>query len=215
MGKFVSINSTAILVKTSSEGIVLFVFSSFNSSNTPNIFLFSKGLNIDLKFTFVPEYRFDAFDMVTPDFLESLGVKGIVLDVDNTLEPYENPKPTERVLAWFSALRERGIKAAIVSNNNKARIALFNEELGLPAYSKAGKPSKKYILLAMAEIGTTAEETIFMGDQVFTDVWAAHNAGIRAILVPPIKDKRDILTRFKRLLEKPILKKYERMHKDK
>ena len=65
----------------------------------------------------------------------------------------------------------------------------------------------------MESMGTTKENTALMGDQVFTDVWAAKNAGIKAILVPPIRDKRDIFTRFKRLLEKPILKKYEKKKK--
>ena len=164
---------------------------------------------------FVPEYRFDTFDCASADFLQSIGVKGIILDVDNTLEPYENPVPTQKVVDWFKSLFECGIKAAIVSNNSSDRIDLFNKELGLVAYSKAGKPKKKYIVRAMADIGTAPEETIFMGDQVFTDVWAAHNAGIRAILVPPIKDKRDLLTRFKRLLEKPVLRKYERKNREK
>ena len=76
--------------------------------------------------------------------------------------------------------------------------------------TRNGKPGKKNILRAMSDIGVSKEEAIFMGDQVFTDVWAAHNSGIRAILVPPIKDKRDLLTRFKRLLEVPILKKYRK-----
>ena len=62
----------------------------------------------------------------------------------------------------------------------------------------------------MSDMGTSPEETILMGDQVFTDVWAARNAGLRAILVPPIKDKTDVLTRTKRLLEKPIMKKYKK-----
>jgi hypothetical protein len=65
-------------------------------------------------------------------------------------------------------------------------------------------------LKAMADIGTAKENTIFIGDQILTDVWAAHNAGIRAILVPPINDRKDPLTKFKRVLEKPILKKYEK-----
>ena len=90
------------------------------------------------------------------------------------------------------------------------RINLFNAELGLPAYYKAKKPFKKNVLNAMRDMGTTKANTILMGDQVFTDVWAAHNTGIRAILVPPIKDKTDALTRFKRVLEKPILKKYSK-----
>lgn len=165
-----------------------------------------------MKFTFMPDFKFDKFWQADANFLLSIGVKGIVLDVDNTLEPYENPLPTERVLAWFDELRCNGIKAAIVSNNDAPRINKFNEPLSLPAYSKAGKPSKKYVLLALSEMGVSPREAILMGDQIFTDVWAAHNAGIRAILVPPIKDKRDILTRFKRLLEKPILKKYDKLN---
>ena len=166
-----------------------------------------------MKFTFVPEYRFESFDMATADFLVGIGVKGILLDIDNTLEPYEHPHPGEHVLRWFGELEAHGIKAAIVSNNGKERVELFNKDLKLPAYYKAKKPFKKNLISAMADIGTTKEETILMGDQVFTDVWAAHNAGIRAILVPPINDKRDIFTRFKRLLEKPILKKYEKRNK--
>ena len=167
-----------------------------------------------MKFTFVPEYYFDTFDKASAEFLLSIGVKGIVLDVDNTLEPYENPTPGDHVVAWLESLRENGISAAIVSNNGGERINLFNKDLGLPAYYKAKKPFKKNVLNAMADMGTDKSNTILMGDQVFTDVWAAHNAKIRAILVPPIKDKRDIFTRFKRLLERPVLKKYERNKKN-
>ena len=161
-----------------------------------------------MKFSFAPDYYFNRFDEVSPEFLIQHGIKGILLDVDNTLEPYENPKPTEKVVKWFASLRENGISAALVSNNDQARIDEFNKELGLVAYSKVSKPSKKYLAKAMRDLGTTRENTIMMGDQVFTDVWAAHNAGIPGILVPPIRDKRNLLTRFKRLLEKPILHRY-------
>lgn len=164
-------------------------------------------------FTLVPDYYFDTFEKASAEFLLSIGVKGILLDVDNTLEPYENPLPTERVLLWFESLKSAGISAAIVSNNGKERIELFNESLGLTAYYKAQKPSKKKLLMAMADIGTKPEETVFMGDQIFTDVWAARNAKIRAILVPPIKDKTDFFTKFKRCLEKTILRKYKRKHR--
>lgn len=163
-------------------------------------------------FTFVPEYYFKAFNEASAEFLLGIGVKGIVLDVDNTLEPYENPLPGEHVKAWLSDLRDNGISAAIVSNNGGERIKFFNSELGLPVYYKAKKPFKKNVMNAMRDMGTTKENTVLMGDQVFTDVWAAHNTGIRAILVPPINDKRDIFTKFKRLLEKPILKKYKKQN---
>ena len=165
-----------------------------------------------MKFTFVPEYYFETFDKASAEFLTSIGVKGIVLDVDNTLEPYENPTPGAHVVSWLESLRAAGISAAIVSNNGGERINLLNKELGLPAYYKAKKPFKRNVLNAMADMGTDKSNTILMGDQVFTDVWAAHNTGIRAILVPPIKDKTDVFTKFKRLLERPILKKYRKLN---
>lgn len=161
-------------------------------------------------FTFVPEYRFDRFDVPDAHFLLTIGVRGIILDIDNTLEPYENATPGESVRRWIKTLADNGIRAAIVSNNCKERVEIFNRELSLPAYYKAKKPFKRNLLRAMADMNTAPDETILMGDQVFTDVWAAHNVGIRAILVPPIKDKRDLFTRFKRLLERPVLKKYEK-----
>ena len=166
-------------------------------------------------FKLTPEYYFETFRYASPEFLSSIGVKGILLDVDNTLEPYENPLPSEAVIKWLDELKNYGISAAIVSNNNFERITTFNSVLNIPAYAKAKKPFKKNILKAMNEIGTNKLNTIFMGDQIFTDVLAAHNSGIRAILVPPIKDKTDFFTKFKRLLEKPILKYYERKHKRK
>lgn len=162
---------------------------------------------------FVPDYRFDTFDLATADFLLSLGIKGVILDIDNTLEPYEHPDPGEHVLAWLRSLNNVGIKTAIVSNNGRERVERFNKNIKMPAYFKAGKPFKKKILLAMNDIGSDKSNTIFMGDQILTDVLAAHNAGISAILVPPINDKKDPFTRFKRLLEKPFLKKYEKQRK--
>ena len=158
----------------------------------------------------VPEYYFPNFEYATADFLLSLGVKGIILDIDNTLEPYEHPTPGAHVLNWFSSLADAGISAAFVSNNHRERVELFNRELKLPAYHDAGKPFSKNLKAAMADMGTDTTNTILMGDQIFTDVLAAHGVGIPAILVPPINDKRDLLTKTKRLFEKPILKKYER-----
>lgn len=170
-------------------------------------------MELTVKFTLVPDYKFERFDLITPEFLLSLGVRGVLLDIDNTLEPYEHPHPGEHVVAWLASLNAVGISAAIVSNNNRARVELFNRELCLPAYSKAGKPFKKNLLSAMRDIGTTRADTVFIGDQILTDVWAAHNTGIPAILVPPINDKRDPFTRIKRLLEIPFHKKYDKIHK--
>lgn len=161
-------------------------------------------------FTFVPEYYFGTFDEASAEFLLSIGVKGIVLDIDNTLEPYEHPKAGKHVVSWIESLWAAGIKTAIVSNNNECRVNIFNEEFGMPAYPRGGKPFKKNVINAIREMGISQNEAILMGDQIFTDVWAAHNAGISAILVPPINDKKDLLTKFKRILEIPVLRIYKK-----
>ena len=167
-----------------------------------------------MKFTLVPEYRFNSFRDVTAEFLLSIGVRAILLDVDNTLEPYEHPTPTKDVTDWLESLRVAGIKTAILSNNNQARVDLFNKEIGMPAVARAAKPFALNLNRMMKLLGCDKSNTIFMGDQILTDVWAAHNAGIKAILVPPINDKKDPFTRFKRSLELPIQRKYDRIHKE-
>lgn len=162
---------------------------------------------------FAPDYYFETYAGASVSFLKEQGIRAIVLDIDNTLEPYENPTPSEGVRAWFAALSEAGIRAAFVSNNGKERVEAFNAELGHIAYYKAKKPFPGKVKRAMREIGVTKDEALFMGDQIFTDVLAARLAGIRVALVPPIKDKTDALTRFKRLLERPIMKRFFRRNK--
>lgn len=167
-----------------------------------------------MSFSLIPDFRLTSFREVDADFLSKHHICGILLDIDNTLEPYENPEPSEQLLQWFDMLAANGVRAAFVSNNGASRVTRFNRDLQLPAYPRAWKPRKKSLLLAMQEIGTTPDETIFMGDQIFTDVLAAHNAGLRAILVNPIRDRKDPFTYFKRLLEKPALAAYEKRRRN-
>ena len=167
-----------------------------------------------MKFTLVPEYRLESFDQVTVEFLLSIDVKAVLLDIDNTLEPYENATPGDGVMRWLDSLWSAGIKTAIVSNNSKERLDTFNKNICMPGFARAGKPFKKSLLRAMQILGTDKDNSIFIGDQILTDVWAAHNAGIKAILVHPINDKKDIFTKFKRILEKPIQEKYDKIHKE-
>ena len=147
---------------------------------------------------------------MTTDFLIANGIRALILDIDNTLAPYEEPDPNERVLAWFSALKEAGIVAAFVSNNDFERVSRFNRKIGIPMYPKGKKPLKKYMRRAIDSLGVSPRETAIMGDQIFTDVWAGRNVGIRCIVVPPIKDKTDFFTKFKRVLERPILRYYRK-----
>ena len=163
-----------------------------------------------MKDFFTPDYMFATFDAVTPAFLQSIGVRALLIDIDNTLAPYEEPDPNERVLAWFAELEKNGIKAALVSNNHAPRVERFNKSLGLIAYPDSGKPGRKTLERAMKELGVTHTETAMLGDQILTDCFAGKHIGLCAIIVPPIKDKTNLFFRFKRLVERPFIRKYAR-----
>ena len=163
-----------------------------------------------MKNPMMPDYMFRAFDEITPAFLRELGVKAILADIDNTLAPYEQPEPDERIKGWIASLAEAGIGIAFVSNNDWERVELFNRTLGVPAYAKSGKPFKKNLVKAMNDLGGTLETTVMLGDQLLTDALAGHNLGVRCLIVPPIRDKKNAFFRFKRWLEKPVVRRFKR-----
>ena len=163
--------------------------------------------------TLVPDLYCDDIYGITPEYLKGRGVEAVILDIDNTLVPYEIAEPTDEVRAWLTALNKAGIKTAFVSNNHAPRVELFNKTLGYPAFPDSGKPFKKACRAAMEAMGSKPENTAIIGDQVFTDVLAGRNAGLNcALLVKPIKDKTNLFFRTKRLMEVPILKKYKKLH---
>ena len=167
-----------------------------------------------LSYLLTPDAMFEKFDDITPEFLLAHGITALLIDIDNTLAPYEQPTPDERIKNYFASLSENGIKAALVSNNNHKRVELFNSELGLLAFADSGKPGKKTLLLAMEKMGSTVENTAAIGDQLLTDALGAHRIGIPAFIVPPIRDKKNLFFRFKRWLEKPFVKRYKKLHEN-
>ena len=159
-----------------------------------------------------PTYMFGHYYEITPDFLQSIGVRALLIDIDNTLAPYEQPEPDDRIRAWFKALQDNGIRAALVSNNHRPRVEQFNRTLGLTAFWDSGKPKKKTLLLAMKTLGVSKDETAMLGDQLLTDAYAGKHIGLVAIIVPPIKDKTNLFFRFKRVLERPFIRKYAKLN---
>ena len=146
---------------------------------------------------------------ITPAFLKKHGIKGLILDVDNTLTTHDNPVPAEGIIQWLENMKKNGIKLIIVSNNHAERVRKFADPLGLDFVSDSGKPLKRGYTAAMKKMGLSPEETAAVGDQLFTDVWGANLAKVRMLYVEPMelepKSKRFI--RFKRVLEKPFLPK--------
>ncbi len=137
------------------------------------------------------------------------GYRGIIFDIDNTLVPHGAPAD-ERSKKLFAHLKELGFKVVLLSNNKEPRVKMFNDVVKVSYIFKAGKPLTKNYLKAMEMMGTNTKNTLFVGDQLFTDVWGAKNANIHNVLVKPIDKKEEIQIVLKRVLEKIVLSSYNR-----
>ena len=130
-------------------------------------------------------------------------------DIDNTLVPHGAPAD-ERARKLFQRLEKIGFASCLISNNQEARVKMFNQDIQTNYIYNAHKPSTKNYIRAMEIMGTDRENTLFVGDQLFTDVWGAKRAGIHNILVRPIHPKEEIQIILKRYLEKLVLYFYRR-----
>lgn len=140
------------------------------------------------------------------------GFRGLIFDIDNTLVPHGAPAD-KRALELFERLRKIGFRCCLLSNNQEPRVKMFNEKIQTDYVYNAHKPSVKSYKKAMEIMGTNTEDTLFIGDQLFTDVWGAKRAGIHNILVKPIHPKEEIQIILKRYLERVVLYFYRRSGK--
>lgn len=137
------------------------------------------------------------------------GVRGLIFDIDNTLVGHGAPAD-ERAIRLFERLKEIGFRCCLISNNQEKRVKMFNEPIQVDYVYNAHKPSVKNYKKAMQIMGTDRENTVFIGDQLFTDVWGAKRAGIPNILVKPLYPKEEIQIVLKRYLEKIVLYFYRK-----
>lgn len=142
------------------------------------------------------------------DKLYKNGYRGVIFDIDNTLVPHGAPAD-EQAISLFTHLKELGFSCMLLSNNKEPRVKPFAEAVGAQYLYKAGKPKPSGYRRAMQQLGTDTTNTLFVGDQIFTDVMGANLAGIRTILVKPIHPKEEIQIVLKRFLEKPIIGCYK------
>ncbi|MCL2564983.1 MAG: YqeG family HAD IIIA-type phosphatase [Defluviitaleaceae bacterium] len=159
---------------------------------------------------FFPDEYVDSINHIDYDDLLKKGIKNLIFDIDNTIEPYDIPKPSSKNMDLLSRLKGMGFAVLLVSNNSKSRVDKFNEELKLPAKFRARKPFRKAVREVMREAQAMTDNTVFIGDQVFTDIWCARRLGIYAILVKPIATRDEFSVRLKRGIERKIIDKYLR-----
>ena len=141
-----------------------------------------------VKFPLVPDYYFPSISAIDLSRLRARGVKLLLADLDNTLAPYGVAEPDDQVRAWKEALAAAGITLFILSNSRRpGRAQRFAEKLGIPFQGHSGKPRRAGYLRAMERMGCAPEETVMVGDQIFTDTLGANNAGVVPLLVEPIR----------------------------
>jgi len=137
------------------------------------------------------------------------GFRGILFDIDNTLVEH-GADANDKAVQLFDKLKRIGFKTCLISNNSDERVSRFNSQINTNYIFKANKPSTKSLLKAIKIMGTRVDNTVFVGDQLFTDIYGANKLGMLTYLVKPIGPKEEIQIVLKRKLERIVLYFYRR-----
>jgi putative phosphatase len=152
-----------------------------------------------------PDGMADRVEDITLERLTSMGVRGVALDLDNTIVPWHTADVTPAVSAWVSAIRQGGMRMCLVTNNYASHAADVARDLGIPIVAGALKPLPVAFRSALAALGVPAANSAVIGDQLFTDVLGGKLLGMQAILVKPIGGREFFTTRLMRMMERPLL----------
>ena len=157
---------------------------------------------------FYPKGYFNKVSEISLEYLKENNIKGLILDVDNTLIDYYR-NISEETINWANSLKENGIKMCILSNSNKKeKVKEVAGKLGLEYTYFGMKPLKRGFKRAKKMLGLENNEIAAVGDQIFTDVIGSNRMKMFSILVEPIKEKDILVTLIKRPIENYIKRKY-------
>lgn len=145
---------------------------------------------------------------ITPEFLAARGLRGLVLDLDNTLIPYRSYEDAHEMVAWAAGLRGAGIRLYLLSNATAGRAAFWLPRLGFEGVGMAGKPNPRAFRRAVDALGLPPHQVGMVGDQLFTDVLGGNLVGLHTVLVEPLIDNALPHTRLARMLERRVLRRY-------
>ncbi len=147
---------------------------------------------------------------ITPEFLKGLGVRALLLDVDNTLATYTSHTPMPGAVEWVRAMEAAGFQMIIISNNYKKRVKRFGAMFGLDTLSFAIKPLPVGYLRAARRLGMRCRECVIVGDQIFTDIVGANLCGMKSVLLAPIELEEGFTFRVRRYFERGLREKFQR-----
>ncbi len=139
----------------------------------------------------------DTLFALTPDLLRQHGLKGLVLDVDETIVPRTIKQLSDQVLPWMAAAKQVTPQIWLVSNNpSVSRIERIGKILETPFIARAGKPSRQQLRRAVEAMGLPAHQVGMVGDRLFTDVLAGNRLGMFTVLVQPMSSPETIGRRY-------------------
>ena len=162
----------------------------------------------DYRPTFIVEA---VYDLRADDLLRH-GIHAVLVDLDNTLIAWNNPDGTPEVRAWIDEMTIADISVIVVSNNNYSRVERAVAHFGVDFVSRAMKPFAHGINKVIKRYGFSRDEVIMVGDQLMTDIRAAHRAGIQSALVKPLVKSDSWSTQINRWRERRVLAKLEKKY---
>lgn len=139
------------------------------------------------------------------DRLRSIGMRGLILDLDNTLVGWNQPHASEELMDWLKQVKGLNFDMCIVSNNLLDRVQRFAARIEVKHIAKAAKPRRRAFRMAMQKMGTRLDTTAVVGDQVFTDILGGNRLGLYTILVHPMDHKEFWTTKIVRQLEHAVV----------
>ena len=155
-----------------------------------------------------PSLYLDSVKNINPTLLKKNNIKGLILDVDNTLIDYYR-NLVDGAEKWCEELKNEGIKCIILSNSNKrSKVEEVAEKLNIDYIMFAKKPLKSGFKRALSKLELKPEEVAVVGDQLFTDVIGAKRMNMFSILVKQVGEKYIFITKLKRPIENAIIRKY-------
>lgn len=148
---------------------------------------------------------------IDPEALKKQGIQAVLLDLDNTLVPWQRLDMPDAVRRWVEAMKGAALRLCLVSNTRRRhRLEVLAKELGIAYVPKAFKPRRYGLRQALEQLKATPQQAVMIGDQIFTDVWGGNRMGMRTILVTPMARREFLGTKVSRLLERTLLWMYRR-----
>ena len=157
-----------------------------------------------MPFSLLPKAIAGDITQITPEYLDRMGIRLLMMDFDNTIVPYTTDTPTDEVVQWLEMMKKSPVQLCVVSNSKRDRVKIFCAKYGIDCITHAKKPFSKGIRQCLKRYGLNANACALVGDQIYTDTLGANGCGVFSILVRAI-DNHNFWLKARHVLELPFI----------